>query len=304
MKLNAIDLNKLNVFCTVIESILRKGGYRLAAEDLGLTRAAISQSITTLESQLGKNLFMRMGNRLVPTPAALKLHADLAPFRQHVKEALFNLNHDTKMLSGELKIGCYFEFAKSALMPMVEKFLNDEPKVSLRFRFESPSRLERLLLDQRVDFTISIYPHRETKSIRSTRLLRTELCLIAPINFLPMQPTFEEIKTLPVIDYFADHILIKRWFEYHFGKKHYEPKVRTYAASAEMVLEFVSRRLGIGVVPRTVAEDHLKTGDVILVSPTHKILYDYIWLNEWRDSSEAPHSKEFIKRLKVAFHEF
>lgn len=297
MKLNGIDLNKLNVFCAVIQH----GSYRLASEELHLTKAAISQSIKALEGSLGKSLFLRNGGRLQPTSEALRFHADLLPFKSQLNRALENLVGGSQEMAGELCVGAYFEFTKSKLMPVVESFLIDFDKARLRFRFESPSRLNQLLKDQRIDLSLSIFPHQGSKSIRSEPLFKEELVLVAPFGTVSGQVTLEKIKSLRLIDYFSGHVLFKRWCSHFYPGINWEPKVRAYAATAEMVASMVARGLGMGVVPRYVAEPYLKASKIQFIAPNDDLLYDYIWLNEWTQASPPPLQKEFVQRLRQKF---
>lgn len=59
-------LHALHVF----EVAARAGSYAQAGLELGLTHGAVSRQIATLEGWLGQRLFVRVGRRMVATPAA------------------------------------------------------------------------------------------------------------------------------------------------------------------------------------------------------------------------------------------
>jgi len=59
-------LNALRIF----EVAARTSSYAAAAAELGLTHGAVSRQITILETWLGQRLFVRVGRRMMPTPAA------------------------------------------------------------------------------------------------------------------------------------------------------------------------------------------------------------------------------------------
>src|SRR3954470_2778501 len=61
------------------------GSFAAAADRLGLTPAAVSLRIRTLEAELGQALFTRVGRRVVPTPAA-------ATLADQVRRALDGIN--------------------------------------------------------------------------------------------------------------------------------------------------------------------------------------------------------------------
>ena len=63
-------LNALRAF----EAAARGGSYVAAAEELGVSPAAVSQQVRHLEQFLGKQLFMRFNNRVVLTDAGRSIH--------------------------------------------------------------------------------------------------------------------------------------------------------------------------------------------------------------------------------------
>lgn len=54
----------------VFEVAARAGSYAQAGLELGLTHGAVSRQVTALETWLGQRLFVRVGRRMVATPAA------------------------------------------------------------------------------------------------------------------------------------------------------------------------------------------------------------------------------------------
>ncbi len=54
----------------VFEVAARTGSYVAAASELGLTHGAVSRQVASLETWLGQRLFVRVGRRMVATPAA------------------------------------------------------------------------------------------------------------------------------------------------------------------------------------------------------------------------------------------
>ncbi|WP_158808245.1 LysR substrate-binding domain-containing protein [Beijerinckia sp. L45] len=67
-------LHALHVF----EVAARTGSYVSAAAELGLTHGAVSRQIASLETWLGQRLFVRVGRRMAPTPAAQAFAAEVS----------------------------------------------------------------------------------------------------------------------------------------------------------------------------------------------------------------------------------
>ncbi|MFX2335440.1 LysR family transcriptional regulator, partial [Acinetobacter baumannii] len=88
------ELSAISIFVTVVEA----GSFVKAAEQLHLTRSAISKNIARLEDQLGVALFKR-------TTRSLSMTDEGALFYEHSRRALSEISvhdkfHRTLILSG------------------------------------------------------------------------------------------------------------------------------------------------------------------------------------------------------------
>lgn len=275
MKLNNVDLNKVAVFCQIIDS----GNYREAAEALNVTPSALSQTVSNLEHSLGVQLFRRNGRKLQPTSGALKLHKEFRHYHTGLLRAVGNLAERQNQVEGLVRVGAYLEFAKTRLAPPLREFLQRHKEAQVKFVFDTPTRLHRLLEAGQIDLCFSIYPSKETRSIVSEPIYREELVLISPRKtFTSAAPTFDEILAQPVVEYYQNHQPLQRWLKLHFPRRHAKQlDVRTYAATAEMVLALVREGLGIAVVPRyLLTKADLENLDVI--RPTERRFLDHIWI--------------------------
>jgi LysR family glycine cleavage system transcriptional activator len=80
MPLTLPTLNALRAF----EAAARTGGFVAAADELGVTPAAISQHIRKLEDYFGKDLFQRLNNRVILTDAGQAILAGTAAALQQI----------------------------------------------------------------------------------------------------------------------------------------------------------------------------------------------------------------------------
>ena len=278
MKLNDIDLNKLRVFHAVVAG----GSYRVASADLGLTRSAISQSITALESQLGVSLFLRKSKRLIPTESARTLFDEFDQYQNSLSRTIERLRRRDSEVEGLVRIGSYLEFGKARLMPVLSHFFNRHPEVEIKLQIESPSELQNLLESDRVDLIFSIFPVKGVKSIDSIKLFQEELVLVGPTQMVQSVVGLEDLLRLPIIDYYPKHQLIKRWIYRHFAKRPAKLPIRMYAATAEMVMEAVINGSGVGVVPNYIFESCRDLSKVKVIRPSRAQLIDYIWLSQFK----------------------
>ena len=94
------DLNSLTVFLAVADAC----NFRIAAERLGVTRSAVSQSLRKLEDGLGIALVHRTTRSVRLTEAGEALHARVSPALADVEAALAGAKDRDAAPSGQLRV--------------------------------------------------------------------------------------------------------------------------------------------------------------------------------------------------------
>lgn len=79
-----IDKNALEVFVLVAQT----RNFRIAAERLGVTRSAISQTLRRLEERMSVSLMLRTTRSIHLTEAGKQLYAEIAPAMEQLNNAL------------------------------------------------------------------------------------------------------------------------------------------------------------------------------------------------------------------------
>lgn len=296
MNLNNLDFNKLAIFSKVVEA----GNYRSASELLNVTPSALSQTITTLEHSLGIALFHRIGKKLVLTETGERIQKEFQQHHLSLTKALNQIADKSSEISGLIHVGAYPEFAKFQLAPLLANFQRQHPAVQVKMVFDTPSRLHRLLEGRKLDLCFSIFPERETKLIQSKPIYREELLLVSPQGLLGEKPSFEKIVSSPMIEYYFNHQPIRRWLALHFQKKPKTLPIRTYAASAEMVLALIQEGLGIGMVPEYLLAAKNPKG-ISVCRPTSKKLLDHIWMLQLKTREKTPALSSFTSEVLSHF---
>ncbi len=294
--LRNLDLNKIAIFSQVVES----GNYRLAGEVLNVTPSALSQSISLLEHSLGFSLFHRVGKKLIPTENSMVLHQEFKTYHGGLTQAIQKLAEEKNSIHGILKIGAYLEFAKSQLTPLISQFLDKNPQAQIKMTFETPTRLQHLLERGQIDLCFSIYPSRQSSVIESRPVFKEELVLIAPKNLLPDAPSFDQLMSVPMIEYYFNHQPIRRWIHLHYKKKPQNLPVSVYASTAEMVLAFVKEGAGIGIVPKYVLSQE-SSANIRVIRPTERKFVDHIWMLEQKKTALRAIHREFTTQVEKYF---
>jgi DNA-binding transcriptional LysR family regulator len=123
----ASDLNALGVFLLVAE----EGSFRRAADRLGVTRSAISQTVRRLEAEAGIALIHRTTRSMGLTEAGQRLRSDIASSMAGIEEAMNTIRHMGGGPRGQLRLAVS-SIAESFLSgPLLAGFVAACPDVQL-----------------------------------------------------------------------------------------------------------------------------------------------------------------------------
>ncbi len=109
-----------------IESFVRSAetnSFSAAARLLGLTPAAVSKNVATLERKLGVRLFQRSTRRLTLTEAGDAFLLEVSGGLNTVQAALANASRNRGQPSGTLKVSLAFAFGRQYILPLVAREL-------------------------------------------------------------------------------------------------------------------------------------------------------------------------------------
>lgn len=122
-----LDLNALAVFATVAE----ERNFRAAADRLGVTRAAVSQTIRKLEEATGIALVNRTTRSVALTEAGERLYADAAPALIGLRAAVEAAGNLGGRPRGQLNLAVS-SIAESFLSgPLLASFSEENPEVNI-----------------------------------------------------------------------------------------------------------------------------------------------------------------------------
>lgn len=122
------DLNLLRVF----DTIFVKGGVSAAARHLNLSQPAISHALTRLRANFDDPLFVRQGNRFVPTPAARAIAGPVRDALRELDAALDAATHfDPLNATREFRIGVRLAGEMPRFSSLVSRVRRQAPHVAL-----------------------------------------------------------------------------------------------------------------------------------------------------------------------------
>ena len=130
----SIDLFRaLKTFTATVES----ENFSAAGRQLGVTPGAVSKQIGLLEASLGCRLFQRTTRHLSVTEEGRRLYMMVQQPAQQIEDAIAALSADETQVGGLVKVSLPLAFSRVALLPVLDKFRERHPHVTLDLRFEN-----------------------------------------------------------------------------------------------------------------------------------------------------------------------
>lgn len=111
------------------EAAARHESFKKAAEELSVTPVAVTRQVKALEQDLGLTLFERSHRKVVATPAARALAAELADAFARIRDAVGHARRHAGRTT--LRIGVDRLFAERWLGPRLDAFHADHPEIAV-----------------------------------------------------------------------------------------------------------------------------------------------------------------------------
>jgi len=274
-----------------------------AADVLNVTRSAVSQSLKSLEEEIGVTLFIRDSKKFQATPQAEELFKTLHPFIGELQATLKSLDSGKKVPTGHLRIGAPMDFGSHHLTKVIGKFREKFPNVTFEVTLAVPIKQLEMLCQGDLDlaFIDNGDIHKEKYPVTIQSILKEEFVLAASEKTYKTwglkDSTFQNTSRVPIADYVAHGPVIRMWFKHHYGKTPSELNIAYSAESVRAVLTAIASDIGVGVIPL-----HLLTGefsDLKVISTTKKPFINEIMLARQQGRPTTAKESEFIKFYKA-----
>lgn len=262
-----INLNRLAVFVALV----RAGSFTAAAEQLGTTKAMVSQHLAKLEQELGVTLLIRSTRRMALTDAGERFHEDCARVLADAEEAIVRLGECRDTPMGSLRVTAAGDHGIAVVAPALAEFAERYPQV----------RVELIVTDtvtdliaERFDLAIRLGWLRDS-SLRATKLASFRQCLVASPAYLARHGSPREPGDLTSHRWIAVTVLAAptRWTFTDAGGAEHAVQTRAVASanSATAAYRFVLEGLGMSVLPDYVVAADLAAGRLVALLPDYSL---------------------------------
>ncbi len=222
-----------------------------AARALHTSQSGVSRQISLLEEELGVDVFVRQGKRLVAitrpgeevVTIARRMLRDVGALRQVGEEyASGDL--------GRLSIATTHTQARYVLPRVLSEFLRAHPGVQIELHQGNPTQCCEFVLSGAADLAIATEAIDDYEQLVSLPCYQWNRCLIAPPGhpLLDVKPlTLEAIAAWPLITYDFSFTGGSR-VNQTFAERGLTPRVALSAIDADIIKTYVALGLGVGIV--------------------------------------------------------
>ncbi len=268
-----MKLHQLRYLC---EIFLQGLSFSKAAAALHTSQPGISKQIRLLEEELGVDLFIRNGNRIVEmTEPAQRIVAIASLMLRQMEDIQAVAREFKEGSSGQLNIAATFTFARYILPDVLRRFVTRHPGVKINLLQDSPAQASRLASSGEADIAMTTRPAEDFPD-----LLFLEYCKLPRVLLVPRGHALLKEKDL-TLKAISSHPLITLDVGSHgqmqmrelFARSNLEPNIVFAGVDVDVVKAFVEAGLGIAILPKLAFEarrdSKLRALDVSLLFQSH-----------------------------------
>ena len=274
------------------EAAARHGSFTKAAEELGMTQAAISYQVKLLEDRVGTPLFLRQARKVVLSEAGKRLAPGIEEAFQRLGAAFASLRETDQNV---LSMTVVSTFCTNWLVPRLGSFQLAHPNIAVRLDASA-----RTVDFTKEDFDLGIRGGKGVwPGLKSHPLIPLDMTPLASPEFLARVGKINEpadLLKLPLLDW--DDICWRQWFKVAGVD---DPKFNggPYIAAPTQQMLGLAAVAGQGIAMLTPAffPTELKSGRLVRVSDiTYRDEQRY-WLVYPEDRAKSPKIRAFREWL-------
>lgn len=223
-----------------------------ASKQLFISQSAVSQSIKILEKKLNQTLFIRSTKRVQLTPEGEILLKHIEPAMNLIRQGENQLLEANTLNGGQLRIGASDTICRYYLIPYLQQFHRQYPRVHIKVTNQTSIACARLLESGQVDFAITNYPNSGLSNTQSVRVIHEfHDVFVANEDFSSLKNkrvSLQELQSYPIL--MLDRKSTTSEFLHSIFQRHQLDLVPEIELSSnDLLIDLAKIGLGIAFVP-------------------------------------------------------
>ncbi|WP_454848994.1 LysR family transcriptional regulator [Rhizobium binxianense] len=270
-----MELRTLKVFVEVV----RQGGFSQAARTVFLTQSAVSKAVKQLEEELGVVLLDRIRHRSSLTAAGDIVFRRALQMLAEQGDLVSELAELRGLRRGRLRLGLPPIGSDALFAPLFAVYRKRYPGIEIQLAEHGSKRLEELVRAGEVDLGVSLLPVTEEFEWQDVR--NEPMDVLLPVDH-PLADAGEiglaALKDMPFILFDAGFALNPIILD-ACRMAGFTPAIAARSSQITFIVELVASGLGIGFLPRFIAEKRVHGGvrHVAVTGPAMAWHMAWIW---------------------------
>lgn len=231
--------------------------FRKASEELFLTQPAVTKHIQRLEENLNTQLFERIGNKVILTPAGIKFYSIARELLMKYEKGMEEFVSWEQGYHRKLVIAAAPQIASSFLPSLVRHFIDEYPTIEVMINILKSYEIGEEISSGKADIGLSRLLPIQT-NIKANIVHQEPAILVGPNKCnLDEQSAIHQYRM--ITQNHPDY-----WDDLLNNIKKYYPTVKTMKVDQiEVTKRFIEEGLGISYLPLTMIKDELTTDRLV-----------------------------------------
>ncbi len=296
-----MDFRKLQAFCKVYEN----RSFSRAGQELYLSQPTISAHVMGLESDLGVNLFDRLGRTIMPTGAAEVLYKAASDVFRRLDLARSEIELIQNRVSGEIIIGGSTIPAHWILPEIFSSFSQRYPEVTFALSVEGTSRIIDKVISGELEIGM-VGAHPEHVGMVVTPVLEDEIVAVAhPDMMSRFQVHSNPIQEWPWVmreRNCGTRLAFEKALS-QAGKNINSLCLAVRVQSTQAVLAYAKAGLGVGAISLLAAKAEIESGELLAIDLGLPPIKRFIYLIHLQERTLFPATRTFLHYAQQAMCE-
>ena len=240
-----MNLKQMEAF----RAVMLTGSVSQAAKQLFRTQPAVSMMISSLEDEIGFQLFERHKKRLYPTPEANYLYKEVEAIFARIQDVSQTVQDIQNKQYGFLRIGCMPGPSNFFVPDVLADFLEEHPKVQASLQTRTSDAVVEWIASNQYDLGLAEMSKLQSTQGKNQMFALKSVCAIPADHPLAQEEVITPalLDGEPMITLHPDHMIfhdLMQMFEASGHRMNVRLQTRFYIPA----LQFVERGLGVSVM--------------------------------------------------------
>lgn len=294
--MNNVPLNLYKIFYYVgLNKSLTK-----TAKQLYVSQPSITQSINKLEDILGVQLIIR-------TKKGIFLTKEGEILFNYVKVSMESLLNGEKRIEeikgleyGTIRIGASYSLTKFFLLPLIEKFHQQYPKIKIQVINANTKESLKALATNSIDLIILNLPEEHDENLNYIKKIEVHDCFVASTKYynhlINKKISLTELNNYPLI-LKNRNSNTRKFLDLHCAANNVILYPKYEVTSHWLLSDFINIGFGIGHVTKEFVTEKLNTKEFFELDVYPKIKTRYIGIASLKDIPYTEYLSKFINLL-------